>query len=243
MAEMLQRLAGGLIVSCQPVIGGPMDRPDIVAAFALAAIDGGAVGLRIEGLANLRAVRAVCDVPIIGLLKRDLDNSPVRITPHIDDVLALAGEGADSVAFDATDRPRPCSVAKLVEAALGAGALPMADCANAEDGRHAAELGCAILGSTLSGYTGGPIPAGPDLALVASLARLGRFVIAEGRYQGPHDAALAVQNGADAVVAGSAITRPEHVTQWFVSAMGQYPDHEATGDDTTGDQKTTVVLT
>jgi len=38
MAEALKRLAGGLIVSCQPVIGGPMDRPDIVAAFALAAI-------------------------------------------------------------------------------------------------------------------------------------------------------------------------------------------------------------
>lgn len=226
MAEMLKRLAGGLIVSCQPVIGGPMDRPDIVAAFALAAIDGGAVGLRIEGLANLRAVRAVCDVPIIGLLKRDLDDSPVRITPHGGDVSALAGEGADIVAFDATDRPRPSSVEDLVKAVQRTDALPMADCANAEDGRRAVALGCAILGSTLSGYTGGTTPIGPDLALVQSLARLGTFVIAEGRYQAPNDAALALREGADAVVAGSAITRPEHVTQWFVSAMGQELDQK-----------------
>lgn len=228
MAETLQRLAGGLIVSCQPVIGGPMDRPDIVAAFALAAIDGGAVGLRIEGLANLRAVRAVCEVPIIGLLKRDFDSSPVRITALVDDVVALAAEGADIVAFDATDRPRPFPVADLVDAAHKADVLAMADCASAADGRHAADLDCAILGSTLSGYTGGPVPAGPDIALVRSLAGLGRFVVAEGRYQAPQDAALALHEGANAVVAGSAITRPEHVTQWFVSAMAHKPPSEAT---------------
>lgn len=238
MSEVLNRLAGGLIVSCQPVIGGPMDRPDIVAAFALAAIDGGAVGLRIEGLANLRAVRAVCNVPIIGLLKTDLDNSSVRITPHVDDALALAGSGADIVAFDATNRPRPFTVAALVEAVQGTNALPMADCASAEDGRRAAALGCAILGSTLSGYIGGPVPDGPDLALVKSLAGIDIFVIAEGRYQAPDDAALALRAGADAVVAGSAITRPEHVTQWFVSAM----DKEQVSN-TTGDRKTTEALT
>lgn len=228
MAETLKRLAGGLIVSCQPVIGGPMDRPDIVAAFALAAIDGGAAGLRIEGLDNLRAVRANCDVPIIGLVKRDIDASPVRITVLEEDVSALAAEGADIVAFDATDRPRPCSVADLVGAVQRTGALAMADCASAADGRHAADLDCAILGSTLSGYTGGPVPAGPDLALVRSLADLGRFVVAEGRYQAPQDAALALREGANAVVAGSAITRPEHVTQWFVSAMAHKPPSEAT---------------
>lgn len=238
MSEMLKRLAGGLIVSCQPVIGGPMDRPDIVAAFALAAIDGGAVGLRIEGLANLRAVRAVCDVPIIGLLKTDLDNSSVRITPHVDDALALAGAGADIVAFDATDRPRPFAVADLVEAVRRTDALPMADCANAEDGRRAAALDCAILGSTLSGYIGGPVPDGPDLALVKSLADMDTFVIAEGRYQAPDDAALALRAGANAVVAGSAITRPEHVTQWFVSAMDREQSSIIAGDN-----KTTRALT
>jgi N-acetylmannosamine-6-phosphate 2-epimerase/N-acetylmannosamine kinase len=47
--------------------------------------------------------------------------------------------------------------------------------------------------------------------------------MAEGRYQAPGDAAAAVAAGADAVVVGSAITRPEHVTQWFVAAMDAAP--------------------
>lgn len=219
MHSILNQMKEGLIVSCQPVVGGPMDRPEIVAAFALAAIDGGAVGLRIEGLENLRAVRAVTDVPIIGLLKVDLTDSPVRITPSLSDAQALMSLGADIVAFDATDRPRPVPVTDLVEAVHAGGALAMADCANADDGRRAVALGCEVLGSTLSGYTDGPTPDGPDLTLVRSLSQMPGFVIAEGRYQAPSDAAEGLRAGADAVVAGSAITRPEHVTQWFVSAM------------------------
>lgn len=219
MDQILNRLRGGLIVSCQPVVGGPMDRPDIVAAYALAALDGGAVGLRIEGVENVRAVRAVTDAPLIGLLKVDLSDSPVRITPTPDHVNALAHEGADIIAFDATDRPRPATRASLVAAVKASGALAMADCANAQDGRDAVALGCEVLGSTLSGYTGDTLPEGPDLALVQALSQMAAFVIAEGRYQAPSDAAAGLHAGADCVVAGSAITRPEHITQWFVSAM------------------------
>jgi N-acylglucosamine-6-phosphate 2-epimerase len=215
----LDVLRGGLVVSCQPVTGGPMDRPGIVAAFALAAIDGGARGLRIEGIENLRAVRAVTDVPVIGLVKCDLPDSPVRITPLPEQVDALIAAGADIVAFDATDRARPVPREALVARIHAGGALAMADCATAADGRVAAAMGCAVLGSTMSGYAGGPVPEGPDLAILPDLARLGRFVIAEGRYQVPADAAAALAAGADAVVAGSAITRPEHVTAWFVAAM------------------------
>ena len=216
---ILAALRGGLVVSCQPVPGGAMDRPDIVAAFALAALDGGAVGLRIEGLANLRAVRAVTDAPVIGLIKRDLDHSPVRITPLLQDVRDLIDAGADIIACDATDRTRPVPVADLIRAVQAAGRLAMADCATAADGRRAAALGVDVLGSTMSGYTGGPVPVLPDLDLVAALAALHPFVIAEGRYQAPAQAAQAMAAGASAVVAGSAITRPEHVTAWFVAAI------------------------
>lgn len=216
---ILDRLAGGVIVSCQPVSGGPMDRPEIVAAFALAALDGGAAGLRIEGIENLRAVRAVTDAPVIGLVKTEIADSPVFITPRADLARALAEAGADIVALDATDRPRPAPLADIVAAIRGAGALAMADCATAEDGVRARALGCAVLGSTLSGYTGGAVPAGPDLALVARLAEIGGFVMAEGRYHAPADAAAAIRAGADAVTVGSAITRPEHVTGWFAAAV------------------------
>lgn len=225
----LETLRGGLVVSCQPVTGGPLDRPDIVAAFALAAIDGGARGLRIEGVENLRAVRRVTGLPVIGLVKCDLDNSPVRITPLPEQAEALIAAGADIVAFDATDRPRPVPLGELVARIRAGGALAMADCATAEDGRAAAAMGCEVLGSTMSGYTGGPVPEGPDLAILPALARLGRFVIAEGRYQVPADAAAALAAGADAVVAGSAITRPEHVTAWFVAAMQGHPPSARSG--------------
>ena len=57
MPSILSQITGQLIVSCQPVPGGPMDRPDIVAAFAEAALAGGAAGVRIEGVENVAAVR------------------------------------------------------------------------------------------------------------------------------------------------------------------------------------------
>ncbi|MCC7320653.1 MAG: putative N-acetylmannosamine-6-phosphate 2-epimerase [Rubellimicrobium sp.] len=216
---MLNGLKGRLIVSCQPVPGGALDRPEIVAAFARAALDGGAAGLRIEGLANLAAVRAVTEVPIIGLIKTDRDDTPVRITPLLDQVEGLVAQGADIVAVDATDRQRPVPLADLLAAIHRGGALAMADCATEAEGRAAQAMGFDILGSTMAGYTGGPVPEGPDLDLVRALAGMGAFTIAEGRYQTPAQAAAAIRAGADAVVAGSAITRPEHVTDWFAQAI------------------------
>src|SRR3569833_1337574 len=123
-APILEQLRGSLVVSCQPVTDGPLDRPDIVAAFALAAEAGGARGLRIEGLANLRAVRAVTRLPIIGLVKRIDPATPIIITATVADAAALAEVGADIVAFDATDRPgRRATVRDLARACRAAGRL------------------------------------------------------------------------------------------------------------------------
>jgi putative N-acetylmannosamine-6-phosphate epimerase len=216
---MVERLRGGLIVSCQPVAGGPLDKPEFVVGFALAAKDGGAVGLRIEGLAHVRAVRAACDLPIVGLVKRPVPDSPVFITPSVDDVARLAEAGADIIAFDATLRPRPEPVDALVRAAHQKGCLAMADIATIEDARAAAAAGADVIGTTLSGYTGGEVPQQPDLPLVAACADLGRPVFAEGRYHGPDQARAAMEAGAAAVVVGSAITRPEHITGWFAAAV------------------------
>src|SRR5699024_11218585 len=84
--EILAAIKHGLIASCQPVDDGPMDHPEIVAAMAQASVIGGAAGLRIEGIDNLKATRPTVKVPIIGIVKRDLPDSPVRITPFLDDV-------------------------------------------------------------------------------------------------------------------------------------------------------------
>lgn len=220
MSGTIERLRRGLVVSCQPVTGGPMDRVDIVVALAKAAEAGGAVGLRIEGVANVFAVRAATNLPIIGLIKRDLPDSPVRITPFVEDVHALAIAGADIIAFDATDRARPVSVADLAAAAHATGRLAMADCATLAEAERAAGLGVGIVGTTMSGYTGGEVPAGPDLDFLAeAVRRLQVPVIAEGRFNTPELAARAIGLGAHAVVVGSAITRPELVTGWFKDAV------------------------
>ena len=223
----LASLDRALIVSCQPVAGGPMDREDIVVAMSQAALAGGAGALRIESGRYVASVRAATAAPIIGLVKRDLDDSPVRITPLLDDVAALADAGADVIAFDATRRERPVPVARLVHAIGAAGCFAMADCATIEDGREALEAGATILGTTLSGYTGGPEPEGPDYALVAALRALTPHVVAEGRIRTPSEAAEALRRGAWSVVVGSAITRPEHVVAWFRDAMVRADDGHA----------------
>ncbi len=210
---------GGLIVSCQPVPGSPMDKPEIVAAMALAAEQEGAVALRIEGVDNLRATRARVTIPIIGIIKRDLSDSPVRITPFLEDVDALAKAGASIIAFDGTDRVRPVQVSAILARIHHHNLLAMADCSSLEDGVKCHREGAEIIGSTLSGYLGGPVPDEPDLALVSALAKAGCRVIAEGRYNSPALAAQAMQHGAWAVTVGSAITRLEHICQWYRDAL------------------------
>lgn len=218
-AALLERLRGGVIVSCQPAPGGPMDGVASVVGFALAARDGGAKGLRIQGARNVAAVAGACDLPIIGLIKRDLPDSPVRITSLLEDVHALADAGAPIIAFDATARMRPVTVPDLIAAIHARGRFAMADCADIAEMRAALAADADIIASTMSGYTGGAVPAGPDLALVHEGAKLGAPLFAEGRYNTPALAAAAIEAGAHAVVVGTAITRPETITAWYAAAI------------------------
>lgn len=219
--DILKKLTGGLVVSCQPVDGGPMDQPDIVASLAAAAEAGGASGVRIEGLANLSAVRKRVSVPIIGIVKEDLEHSPVRITPRCSHVRALAKAGADIIAYDATPRTRADTREDILAAILATGKLAMADCATLEDGLVAQSGGASVLGTTLSGYTEDTQSddTGPDLALVRNFHGLDTFVMAEGRYMTPDLTAAARAAGADSVTVGTALTRLELMTASFVDAV------------------------
>lgn len=221
MSDILARLRGGLVVSCQPVDGGPMDSPSIVAAMAAAAVAGGAAALRIEGVDNLRAARKAVTVPIIGIIKRDLADSPVRITPFVEDVAALAASGGDIIAVDGTDRQQPAATADLLQAIHATGCLAMADCATASDGAACKALGFDILGTTLSGYTAETVTdePDPDFALIRAFRALGGFTMAEGRFNTPELAARALAAGADAVTVGTALTRLEVMTGWFAAAL------------------------
>lgn len=212
----------GLIVSCQPVVGGPLDRDDFVLAMAQAAAAAGACAVRIEGVQRVTLVARDLAIPVVGIVKRSSPHTAVCITPQIEDVQALAAAGAAVVAFDATQRPRPCTVQALVKAAHACGVAAMADSATLDDGLLAWQAGCELVGTTLSGYTADTAVADDapaDTGLITALAQRGVRVVAEGRIRTPQDAAQALACGALCVTVGSAITRVEHITQWFVQAM------------------------
>lgn len=226
---LLSSIKGGLIVSCQADPGDPLDDPAIIAALAKAAEAGGAVAIRAEGVANIRAVKQTVSVPVIGLCKKRYPDSRIYITPTLSDALAVASAGADVIALDATARRRPggLSLARLVRALKQRGMLLMADVSCLEEGVAAAALGFDLIGSTLSGYVSpdAPLPSEPDMALVAMLNReVGQAVpiIAEGRIWTPAQAMQALECGAFAVVVGTAITRPGAITRRIAHAMARY---------------------
>lgn len=194
-----------------------------MAAMARAAEIGGAVAIRANGPEDIAAIRRAVRLPIIGLWKLHLPDSPVYITPHRAAAEAIARAGCDVIALDATPRPRPDGATlddliRFVRAVLGKPV--MADCACVEDALLAESLGADYLSTTLAGYAsphGRPMTDGPDLEFVAELAgRVARPIVAEGRFHAPGQVARAFALGAYAVCVGSAITRPQDITRRFV---------------------------
>ena len=229
MNPLLESLRGGLVVSCLAYPGEPMLDPRTMAQVAQAAVAGGAVGIRGKGLDDLRAMRAVVDVPIVGLVK--VGDSGVYITPTLDDCLAVAETGAEIVALDGTRRPRPDG-RTLAETVAGLRerfpeVLVMADCGSVPDAEAALAAGADVLGTTLAGYTGErPKTDGPDWEVVDGVVALAGSapggpvpVLVEGRVHTPAQAAEAMRRGAWAVVVGTAITHPTTLTRWFADAV------------------------
>jgi N-acylglucosamine-6-phosphate 2-epimerase len=219
--SMLEALRGGLIVSVQAWRGSALDDPRVIAAMARAAQDGGAVGVRIEGVENLRAVRERVALPIVGLVKREYPGFEAYISPSLAEVGAIIGTGAEIVAFDATGRPRPDGslLIDAIQAIHAAGRLAMADCSTAADAAAAGAAGADILATTLCGYTTPTKDrALPALDLVAELSRLGKFGVCEGGVRSPADVRAALDAGADAVVVGTAITNVDWLVREFAGA-------------------------
>ena len=215
----LAEIQGGLVVSAQAFDGSPLRDPRIVAALAAAALDGGAVGLRINGPEDISAVRAKTGVPIIGLHKVHNGRRNI-ITPSLDLAAGLAAAGADVLAIDATEEVLGTDFSFLSTVRQELGLPVMADTSTFDEGLRAWDEGASVVGTTLSGYTPQTrdLPVEPDLRLVEALAGAGVRVIAEGRYRDPRQVAAAFDAGAFAVVVGGAITDPAAITRSFVAA-------------------------
>ncbi|MCB0083024.1 MAG: N-acetylmannosamine-6-phosphate 2-epimerase [Caldilineaceae bacterium] len=212
-----------LIVSCQALPHEPLYGAEIMARMAVAAEMGGAKAIRANTPVDVRAIRQAVALPIIGLYKDDVEGYDVYITPTLDHVLAVAAAGADIIAIDATDRPRPAGDLADFIAAIheNTDCLVMADISTLAEGVAAEAAGADLVGTTMSGYTSySPQQAEPDLPLVEQLAKAVSIpVVAEGRYHQPEQIVQAFRNGATAAVVGGAITRPQEITARFVQGI------------------------
>lgn len=219
-------LQGGLIVSCQALPHEPLHSAFIMGRMALAAQQGGAVGIRANSVVDIEEIRRNVDLPIIGIIKRDYPDSEVFITASMAEVDELMSVSPEIIALDARDalRPNGQSLSAFVQAirAKYPQVLLMADCATWEEMQTADDLGFDFIGTTLVGYTPasqGQLIESDDFALIRrAVATLKVPIIAEGNINTPEKVRRVLDIGVFGVVVGSAITRPKWITEQFVAA-------------------------
>lgn len=224
--ENFYKLKGSIIISSQAMPGEPFYAEKAMEAMIQAVINGGADALRLAGTRDVKMAKRLCKLPIIAITKPDKipENfkEVVYITPTLNDVKILAEAGADIIAFDGTNRPRPggCSLKEIIDLTKSLGCFSMADISTFEEGVYARGLGADIVSTTLAGYTDYSISTeGPDFELLSRLVKaVDCPVILEGRVWSPDEVKKAFDLGAYAVVIGSAVTRPHLIVERFVKA-------------------------
>ena len=107
--NLFNSIRGKLIVSCQALPDEPLHSSFIMGRMALAALQGGASGIRANTPEDVAEIKRVVDLPVIGLYKKDYPDCEVYITPTMDEISAMVLCGSDIVAMDATDRLHPGS--------------------------------------------------------------------------------------------------------------------------------------
>jgi N-acylglucosamine-6-phosphate 2-epimerase len=223
---IIEKVKGGLIVSCQAGPESALHGPVFMGAMAREAERGGAVGLRVDGPADIAAARRMSSLPILGINKRKF----AGIDPYITVTFELAQEavaaGADLLAMDGTGRPLPGGVTlgELIARIHRELRVPvMADISTRDEGVAALAAGADIVATTMSGYTPNSrkaTPHTPDFDLLQELVAMADVpVVVEGRVTTPEQLARCFDLGAYAVCIGGAITNPVGITTRFVEAI------------------------
>jgi N-acylglucosamine-6-phosphate 2-epimerase len=236
LTMQIEELKKGLIVSCQATPEEPMRNSSVIARFALAAEIGGAVAVRINGIADILAVKQLVKLPVIGIVKHEYTGYWSYITPTLRDVESIYQTGAEIVAVDATSMEKPggLDASTLIREIRKnfPDIILMADISTSGEGIAAEQSGAHLISTTLAGYTEhtkdknsdkNTCAQPPDIQLVKNLvAAVKAPVIAEGRYWDDRNAVKAFQAGAHNVVIGAGITRPQLITKKIVDNIQPY---------------------
>ena len=227
MNEKVESPKGKLIVSCQALPHEPLHSSFIMGRMALAAKEGGAYGIRANTKEDIAEIQARVDLPVIGIVKRDYEDSKVYITPTMKEINELMEVKPDIIALDATHSLRPGGRTldefyREIRKSYPEQLL-MADCSTVEEALHADQLGFDFIGTTLVGYT----DQSRDLKIESNdfeiirqiVAKVKHRVIAEGNINTPEKAKRVIELGAFSVVVGSIITRPQLITKSFAEAL------------------------
>ena len=219
----------GVIVSCQLDPNEPLHWPAHCALFAQSAMLGGAVGIRAEGVNNIKEVRATVRLPLIGCIRGSYENDLPLVTPDMNAVDELFRLGVDVIAIDGSKRQRPGTLIngiqfiESVRKRYPTQAI-MADISSLEEGIEALDAGADALSTVLFGRTPNTIELATSLEdhleLLQRLTRtISKPVFAEGFIWSTDDATAALDAGAYGAIVGGAITRPRVLTRLYVDAV------------------------
>lgn len=224
---MLERIKKKLVVSCQALENEPLHSPFIMSKMALAAVEGGASGIRANSKEDVIAIKKEVSVPVVGLVKRNYKDSDVYITATKREIDELLESGCEMIAMDATLRKRPMNetipglIAYIKE--KNPAVLLMADIAAVEDAIEAEQAGFDCVSTTLYGYTNETKECklyDNDFDFLRKVMDAVSIpVIAEGNIYTPEMARRAMEMGAYSVIVGGAITRPQQITSRFISIL------------------------